>query len=121
VVTGIVNASVVDHNVVFGALMGAIVWNVLTWLLGIPSSSSHALVGGILGAGTAKAGFSVIVWSGLGKTLFAIVLSPTVGLLLALFATTFADLRGGVALEPWQVEDLLGTARAITVIEVHFP
>src|SRR5215213_6357173 len=82
--TGIVDVSVIDPRVIFGALMGAIVWNVVTWGLGIPSSSSHALVGGILGAGTAKAGFGAIVWSGLGKTLFAIVLSPTVGLLLAL-------------------------------------
>jgi PiT family inorganic phosphate transporter len=82
--TGIVDVSVIDPRVIFGALVGAIAWNVITWGLGIPSSSSHALVGGILGAGTAKAGFGAIVWSGLGKTLFAIVLSPTVGLLLAL-------------------------------------
>jgi len=82
--TGIVDAAVVDPLVIFGALAGAIAWNLITWGLGIPSSSSHALVGGILGAGTAKAGFGAIVWSGLGKTLAAIVLSPTVGLLLAL-------------------------------------
>src|SRR3954471_18825906 len=82
--TGIISASVVDPNVIFGALMGAIVWNVITWALGIPSSSSHALVGGLVGAGTAKAGFGAIIWSGLGKTLAAIVLSPTIGLLLAL-------------------------------------
>jgi inorganic phosphate transporter, PiT family len=82
---GIVDASVIDPAVIFGALTGAIAWNLITWNLGIPSSSSHALVGGIVGAGTAKAGFGAIVWSGLGKTLFAIVLSPTVGLLLALF------------------------------------
>ena len=82
--TGIVNAAVIDPQVIFGALIGAIAWNLITWALGIPSSSSHALVGGILGAGTAKAGLSAIVWSGLGKTLFAIVLSPLVGLLLAL-------------------------------------
>jgi inorganic phosphate transporter, PiT family len=81
---GIVDANVIDPAVIFGALTGAIAWNLITWGLGIPSSSSHALVGGIVGAGTAKAGFGAIVWSGLGKTLFAIVLSPTVGLLLAL-------------------------------------
>ena len=85
--TGIVQAQVVDPAVIFGALVGAITWNVVTWIAGIPSSSSHALVGGIVGAGTAKAGFSAIVWSGLGKTLFAIVLSPMVGLLLALLLT----------------------------------
>ena len=53
---------------VFGALMGAIVWNIITWALGIPSSSSHALIGGLVGAGTAKAGIKVIVWDGLAKT-----------------------------------------------------
>jgi inorganic phosphate transporter, PiT family len=79
-----VDAAVIDPAVIFGALTGAIAWNLITWGLGIPSSSSHALVGGILGAGTAKAGFGAIVWSGLGKTLAAIVLSPAVGLLLAL-------------------------------------
>src|SRR5215217_9742877 len=82
--TGIVAAEVVDARVIFGALMGAIVWNVVTWLGGIPSSSSHALIGGLVGAGLAKAGFSAIVWSGLTKTLLAIVLSPLVGFLLAL-------------------------------------
>jgi len=82
--TGIVAADIIDPPVIFGALIGAIVWNLITWALGIPSSSSHALVGGIIGAGTAKAGFTAIVWSGLGKTLAAIVLSPAIGLVLAL-------------------------------------
>jgi PiT family inorganic phosphate transporter len=82
--TGIVNADVVDANVVFGALMGAIVWNVITWAFGIPSSSSHALIGGLVGAGTAKVGISAIVWGGLVKTAFAIVLSPLNGFFLAL-------------------------------------
>src|SRR5919206_4921581 len=82
--TGIVAASVMDARVVFGALMGAIVWNVLTWWAGIPSSSSHALIGGIVGAGIAKAGFGAIVWNGLSKTAVAIVLSPAVGFALAL-------------------------------------
>jgi inorganic phosphate transporter, PiT family len=81
---GIISADVVDPRVVFGALMGAIIWNVLTWILGIPSSSSHALIGGLVGAGTAKAGLSAIVWTGLGKTAAAIVLSPLTGFLLAL-------------------------------------
>lgn len=82
--TGIVSAQIVDAQVIFGALMGAISWNVLTWLLGIPSSSSHALIGGLLGAGTAKAGLGAIVWTGVFKTSAAIVLSPAVGLGLAL-------------------------------------
>lgn len=81
---GIVDASIVNPQVIFGALMGAISWNVITWVLGIPSSSSHALIGGLLGAGTAKAGLAAIVWSGVFKTSAAIFLSPAVGLLLAL-------------------------------------
>ena len=85
--TGIVDASVADPRVVFGALMGAIVWNLITWGLGIPSSSSHALIGGLVGAGAAKAGFGAIVWSGLGKTAAAIVLSPLLGFALALLLT----------------------------------
>ena len=81
---GIVDAHIIDAGVIFGALMGAIVWNVATWVLGIPSSSSHALVGGLIGAGTAKAGMSAIVWAGVIKTVLAIFLSPTLGLILAL-------------------------------------
>jgi PiT family inorganic phosphate transporter len=83
--TGIVEASVVDARVVFGALMGAIVWNVITWALGIPSSSSHALIGGMVGAAGVKAGFGAVVWSGLSKTGAAIVLSPLLGFFLAIF------------------------------------
>src|SRR3954462_1552379 len=71
--TGIVSAEIVDARVVFGALMGAISWNLITWYFGIPSSSSHALIGGLVGAGTAKAGIGVIVWEGLAKTVAAIV------------------------------------------------
>src|SRR6476619_7306877 len=81
---GIIEPSVIDAQVIFGALIGAIVWNVITWGLGIPSSSSHALIGGLVGAGMAKAGISAAVWTGLTKTLLAIVLSPLVGFLLAL-------------------------------------
>jgi PiT family inorganic phosphate transporter len=82
--TGIIAAEVVDPRVVFGALMGAILWNLITWGLGIPSSSSHALVGGLIGAGTAKAGISAIVWKGVVPTAAAIVASPLMGFLLAL-------------------------------------
>jgi PiT family inorganic phosphate transporter len=81
---GIIEPSVVDASVIFAALVGAIVWNLITWALGIPSSSSHALIGGLVGAGISKAGLSAAVWSGLSKTLLAIVLSPLVGFLLAL-------------------------------------
>ncbi len=82
--TGIVSAEIVDTHVILGALMGAIIWNVLTWLAGIPSSSSHALIGGLVGAGIAKAGFSAVVWTGFFKTAGAIVVSPLLGFLLAL-------------------------------------
>ncbi len=82
--SGIITASIVDDHVIFGALMGAIVWNVITWRLGIPSSSSHALIGGLVGAGVSKAGISSIVWSGLLKTVAAIFLSPAIGFFLAL-------------------------------------
>ena len=82
--TGIISAAVVDPRVVFGALMGAILWNLITWALGIPSSSSHALVGGLVGAGIAKAGTGAIVWTGLLPTTLAIVASPLLGFLLAI-------------------------------------
>ena len=81
---GIISADIVNAQVIFGALMGAITWNLVTWGLGIPSSSSHALIGGLIGAGTSKAGLHAIVWSGVGKTVAAIFLSPLVGMSLAL-------------------------------------
>jgi len=82
--TGIIDPAIVDAQVIFAALVGAIVWNLVTWAAGIPSSSSHALIGGLVGAGFAKAGLSAAVWSGLSKTVLAIVLSPVVGFLLAM-------------------------------------
>jgi inorganic phosphate transporter, PiT family len=81
---GLVDKNLVTPGVVFGALVGAMFWNVVTWLKGIPSSSSHALVGGIVGAGLAHAGWGAIQWSGLNKTLIAIVLSPLLGLILTM-------------------------------------
>ncbi len=82
--TGIIDAGIIDAQVIFGALMGAIVWNLVTWGLGIPSSSSHALIGGLIGAGTAKAGSAAVVLAGVAKTAGAIVLSPMMGLFLAM-------------------------------------
>jgi PiT family inorganic phosphate transporter len=81
---GIIATSVISDAVIFGALGGAIVWNVVTWMVGIPSSSSHALIGGLLGAGLAKAGFSAVVWDGVWKTVAGIVVSPALGFGLAL-------------------------------------
>jgi PiT family inorganic phosphate transporter len=82
--TGIVAPAVIGDQVIFGALMGAIVWNIVTWLAGIPSSSSHALIGGLVGAGVCKGGWHAVMWQGLGKTVAAIVLSPATGFVLAL-------------------------------------
>ena len=94
--TGIISADVVDPTVIFGALVGAISWNIITWHFGIPSSSSHALIGGLIGAGVAKVGIGAIVWSGVLKTTAAIVLSPFTGFLLALvlvFAVSWIFVR----------------------------
>jgi PiT family inorganic phosphate transporter len=79
---GIVDPGVVDQHVIFGALIGAIAWNVITWWYGIPSSSSHALIGGIVGATVAKAGIGPLVASGLLKTVAFIFISPAMGFLL---------------------------------------
>ncbi len=79
---GIIDPSIVDHYVVFGALIGAISWNFITWVYGIPSSSSHALIGGLAGAALAKVGATGLVSSGLIKTIVFIVLSPMLGFLL---------------------------------------
>src|SRR4051795_8484217 len=65
---GIIAVEVVTASVIFAALIGAIFWNILTWMLGIPSSSSHALIGGLLGAGITKAGAGAVVWTGVIKT-----------------------------------------------------
>ena len=81
---GIISTDIVDPHVIFGALMGAIAWNLITWFFGIPSSSSHALIGGLIGAGVAKGGSGVIVWDGVIKTTLAIAGSPMMGFVLAL-------------------------------------
>jgi len=82
--TGIIDPTIVTPRLIFAALMGAIVWNIVTWLFGIPSSSSHALVGGLVGAGLVRTGFDAIVWTGLLKTVAAIFMSPMIGFFLAL-------------------------------------
>lgn len=81
---GTVDISIVDHYVVFGALIGAISWNLITWWFGIPSSSSHALIGGIVGAAVAKAGFGALIGAGISKVLLFIVLSPLIGFLIGM-------------------------------------
>jgi PiT family inorganic phosphate transporter len=79
---GMIDVAVVDPHVILGALLGAIVWNVITWYWGLPSSSSHALIGGYGGAAVAKAGFAAIIPAGWTKTIIFIVLSPVIGMLL---------------------------------------
>lgn len=80
--TGTIDVGIVDHYVIFGALVGAIAWNVITWYYGIPSSSSHALIGGLVGAAVAKAGTGALVGGGLLKTVAFILISPFLGFLL---------------------------------------
>ena len=81
---GLIDKDMVTPAVVFAALVGAMFWNVVTWLRGIPSSSSHALVGGIIGAGVAKAGLDGVQWSGVNKTLLFIPLAPLIGMMVAM-------------------------------------
>jgi len=84
---GIVDPGIVDHHVVFGALVGAIAWNIITWYYGIPSSSSHALIGGLAGAAVAKGGVDTLIASGFLRTAAAIVLSPMLGFVLGISLT----------------------------------
>ena len=100
---GIISADVVDPAVIFAALIGAISWNLITWHFGIPSSSSHALIGGLVGAGVAKAGGGAIVWTGLAKTVAAIVLSPATGFVLALLLVLIVS-RAFVRRSPFAVD-----------------
>jgi len=90
--SGIIDKDIVTPAVVFGALGGAMSWNILTWLKGLPSSSSHALIGGLLGAGIAHGGFGVVEGSGTGKTIAAIVISPMIGFVIALILMLLTSL-----------------------------
>ena len=88
---GIIDADIVTASVIFGALIGAISWNVITWMLGIPSSSSHALIGGLLGAGITKSGVGAVVWSGVIKTTAFIFLAPIIGMITAIILMVFVN------------------------------
>ena len=123
--TGIVAADVVDARVIFGALMGAIAWNLITWWGGIPSSSSHALIGGLIGAGVTKAGGVAVVWAGVLKTGAAIVLSPLTGFFLALMlvlAVSWMFVRASPRIDepergaPSQLDD--GSFRNVRIISL---
>ncbi len=84
---GMIDLNAVTFGVIFGGLMGAIIWDLITWYYGLPTSSSHALIGGYAGAAIANAGFGSIIVSGWTKTLIYIVLAPLIGLTLALLIT----------------------------------
>jgi len=109
---GLIDKDLVTPGVVFGALVGAMFWNVVTWLKGIPSSSSHALVGGIIGAGVAHAGWSGVQWGGLSKTLIAIVASPFIGFWLALLVMLISSW----ALHRWTARRAEGTTRVLHLV-----
>src|SRR5258707_224622 len=85
---GMVDINAVDSKVIFAGLLGAIAWNIITWYLGLPTSSSHALIGGYAGSAVAKAGWGVIIPAGWTKTLLFIVLSPMIGMVLGVFFMT---------------------------------
>ena len=87
--SGIISSSVVTPSLVLAALVGAIVWDLTTWYLGLPSSSSHALIGGLVGTAIVKAGTGSLIWTGLDKTLSFMVLSPLIGFILAFGLMTF--------------------------------
>jgi inorganic phosphate transporter, PiT family len=110
---GIVQADIVNEHVIFGALAGAIVWQILTQRLGIPSSSSHALIGGLVGAGIAKAGVNAVVWGGVGKTAAAIFLSPGFGCLLALILMLVVSWLF-VRLTPYGVDHIFRRAQFVS-------
>ena len=101
--SGIIMPELISDGLIFSALIGAIGWNLLTWWMAIPSSSSHALIGGLVGAGLAKAGMSAVVWGGLSKTVFAIVLSPATGFFLALLLVLIVSWTF-VKFTPWAVD-----------------
>jgi len=82
---GIIDIAIVDQRIIFGTLAGACSWNVITWYLGLPTSSSHALIGGLIGAAMVKTGQQALVWSGIMKTVAFIFISPIAGLLLGWF------------------------------------
>jgi len=82
--TGIIDISIVDKGIIFGSLMGACCWNVITWYFGLPTSSSHALIGGMIGSALVKVGPDALVWKGIVKTVTFIIVSPVLGLILGL-------------------------------------
>ncbi|HTM63488.1 MAG TPA: inorganic phosphate transporter [Gammaproteobacteria bacterium] len=85
---GLVDPDVINNQVIFSSLLGAIFWNLFTWFFGLPSSSSHALIGGLLGASIAHAGMAPLKWAGILKVIAAIVISPLLGMVMGMFLMT---------------------------------
>lgn len=112
---GTINTTIVDERLILAALLGAIVWDMLTWYWGLPSSSSHALIGGLIGAAVVKAGWSAVVMTGLKKTGIFIVVSPILGFTLAtliamLVRAVFRNVRPGLANPVFRRLQLLSAA-----------
>ena len=87
--SGIIDINIIDQRVIFAALMGACLWDIITWYLGLPTSSSHALIGGMIGAALVKAGHTSLVWTGINKTIIFIFVSPIMGLVLGVILGAF--------------------------------
>jgi PiT family inorganic phosphate transporter len=113
---GVVESGIVDHWVILGGLCGAIVWNLITWYYGIPSSSSHALIGGFSGAAVAKGGFGALIPSGLAKIAAFIVLAPVIGLALG-FALMVATMWAFRSVRPARVD---GIFRKLQLLSAAF-
>ena len=112
---GVIKTDVVDERMILAALIGAIIWDMLTWYWGLPSSSSHALIGGLVGAAVVKAGWSAVVATGLKKTGIFIVVSPILGFFLAsliasLLRTIFRNVRPALANPTFRRLQLLSAA-----------
>ena len=110
---GIVQAGIIDERVIFGALIGAITWQIITNRLGIPSSSSHALIGGLIGAGLVKAGVSAVVWTGVFKTVGGIFLAPGLGCVVALLLMLFVS-WAFVRFTPYAVDRFFRRAQLVS-------
>lgn len=116
---GIVSPSVVTQEIVVLALLGAIAWNIITWLSGIPSSSSHALIGGVIGAAVAAHGFDVLNWQGLEKIILALVISPVIGFSTGFIIMTllFWAVRG---FSPGYVNEIFRRLQVVTASMMSF-
>lgn len=86
--TGIIDINIIDKHIIFGALLGACSWNIITWYLGLPTSSSHALIGGLIGSALVKTGTASLLWPGIIKTVSFIFISPLIGLVLGVVLGT---------------------------------